>query len=96
MEKNMKVCVTGGASYLGSYLIKKLLERGYIVHATLRNLGEPSKVGLLKGLPNAETRLELFEADIYNPDDFGTAIHGCELVVHMATPLQHQPKNSQV
>ncbi|KAA8520725.1 hypothetical protein F0562_015003 [Nyssa sinensis] len=95
MEKNIKVCVTGGASFLGSSLVKKLLERGYYVNATLRNLGDPLKVGLLKGLPNADTRLELFEADIYNPDEFGRTIQGCQTVVHMATPLQHNPLNSQ-
>jgi nucleoside-diphosphate-sugar epimerase len=33
------VCVTGGARFIGLWLVKKLLERGYTVHATLRNTG---------------------------------------------------------
>ncbi|KAK8693607.1 hypothetical protein V6N13_071184 [Hibiscus sabdariffa] len=86
-----KVCVTGAAGYLGSWLVKRLLETGYIVHATTRNLGDPYKVGLLKSLPHAETRLRLFEADIYDPCEFRPAIQGCSFVLHMATPLQHQP-----
>ncbi|XWS46195.1 hypothetical protein CRYUN_Cryun14cG0043900 [Craigia yunnanensis] len=95
MEKESKVCVTGAASFLGSWLVKKLLEKGYVVHATIRNLGDPNKVSLLKSLPNAVTKLRLFEADLYNPIAFKHAIEGCEYVVHMATPLLHQPLNSQ-
>lgn len=95
--ENTRVCVTGGSSYLGSWLVKSLLEKGYTVHATLRNLGDPSKVGLLKGLvPNhAHSRLRLFEADIYNPIQFEPAIQGCKYIFHMATPLQHDPKHIQ-
>ncbi|GFP82555.1 dihydroflavonol-4-reductase [Phtheirospermum japonicum] len=88
-NNNTKVCVTGASGYIGSWLIKKLLEKGYIVHATLRNLGEESKTTLLKSLPMAETRLKLFQADIYNAQEFEAAIQGCQYVVHVATPLFH-------
>ncbi|XP_057440736.1 putative anthocyanidin reductase [Lotus japonicus] len=90
-----KVCVTGGGGYLGSYLVKRLLEKGYIVHSTLRNLKDESKVGLLRSFPHAESRLVLFEGDIYKPDEFEPAIQDCEFVFHVATPLQHQT-NSQL
>lgn len=33
-----KVCVTGGAGYIGSWLVMRLLQRGYTVHVTSRNL----------------------------------------------------------
>lgn len=32
-------CVTGANGYIGSWLVKTLLERGYIVHATVRDPG---------------------------------------------------------
>ncbi|KAI3453806.1 hypothetical protein Pfo_010469 [Paulownia fortunei] len=91
MEKGdgIKVCVTGSSGYLGSWLIKKLLHKGFTVHATLRNLGESSKTSLLKSLPNAGTRLKLFQADIYNPQEFELAIEGCQYVLHVATPMLH-------
>lgn len=90
MEKaNCRVCVTGAAGYIGSSLVKRLLEKGYTVHGTLRNLGDQSKVELLKSFPHAEARLVLFQADLYNSNDFEQAIHGCTFVFHIATPLQH-------
>lgn len=33
------VCVTGGSGFIGSWLIKLLLERGYVVRATVRDPG---------------------------------------------------------
>ncbi|KAJ4823159.1 hypothetical protein Tsubulata_016398 [Turnera subulata] len=77
-KSNTRVCVTGGSGYIGSWLVKNLLKKGYTVHATLRNLEDKAKVGLLQSLPNAETNLVLYQADIYNPDDFHAAINGCE------------------
>ncbi|KAJ3690795.1 hypothetical protein LUZ61_019959 [Rhynchospora tenuis] len=90
-----RVCVTGASGFIGSSLVKKLLEKDYVVHATLRNLGDESKVRLLRGLPGAETRLFLFEADIYDPGTFGPGIGGCEFVFLVATPLKHDPLNSK-
>uniref|UniRef100_A0A2P2JUR3 NAD-dependent epimerase/dehydratase domain-containing protein n=1 Tax=Rhizophora mucronata TaxID=61149 RepID=A0A2P2JUR3_RHIMU len=96
MEKNSspKVCVTGGSGYIGSWLVKKLLKNGYTVHVTLRNLGDDSKVGLLKSLPNADAKLVLFQADIYNPHEFEAAIDGCDYVFHVAVSWQHDPKST--
>ncbi|WCJ37104.1 NAD(P)-binding Rossmann-fold superfamily protein [Euphorbia peplus] len=95
MGNHKKVCVTGGSSYFGSSIVKKLLEKGYTVHATLRNLEEESKVGLLKSFPNAETNLVLFQADVYKNCEFEPAIEGCEVVFHLATPLQHDTNSTQ-
>ncbi|KAJ1704455.1 hypothetical protein LUZ63_004234 [Rhynchospora breviuscula] len=94
-EMKATVCVTGASGFIGSSLVKKLLEKDYVVHATVRNLGDESKVRLLRGLPGADTRLFLFEADIYNPGTFGPAIGGCEFVFLVATPLKHDPLNSK-
>ncbi|KAE8717174.1 hypothetical protein F3Y22_tig00110057pilonHSYRG00084 [Hibiscus syriacus] len=84
-QASSKVCVTGGAGYLGSWLVKKLLAKGYTVHATLH---DKSKVGILKSLPGADTKLVLFQADLYSPHEFKHAIQGCEFVFHVATPQQ--------
>jgi NADPH:quinone reductase-like Zn-dependent oxidoreductase len=41
-----RVCVTGGSGFLGSWIVKLLLERGYVVHATTRRM---EKAGFLNG-----------------------------------------------
>jgi len=38
-SKTATYCVTGASGYIGSWLVKSLLQRGYTVHATLRDLG---------------------------------------------------------
>ncbi|PON45252.1 NAD(P)-binding domain containing protein [Parasponia andersonii] len=94
-NQNRRVCVTGASGYIGPWLVRKLLENGHTVHATLRNLENASKAGLLKSLPNAEDKLVLFQADIYNAIEFDAAIKGCDFVFHVATPMLHDTQNSQ-
>lgn len=46
----------------------------------------------MKRLPNASNNLVLFKADLYEAHQFEAAIHGCDIVFHVATP----PPNSHV
>jgi putative NADH-flavin reductase len=91
-----RVCVTGASGYIAAYLVKKLLERGCVVHGTLRNLGDEKKTAPLRELPGAAERLVLFEADMYDADTFEPAIAGCEFVFLVATPLHHDPTSTKV
>ncbi|MED6184948.1 hypothetical protein PIB30_052381 [Stylosanthes scabra] len=93
-ERRSKVCVTGATGYIGSYLVKKLLDKGYTVHATLRDINNESKVGILKNIPDSQGKLLLFEADVYKPTDFDAAIQGCDFVFHVASPMKHEPGSS--
>ncbi|KZV40831.1 hypothetical protein F511_23153 [Dorcoceras hygrometricum] len=80
------VCVTGASGYIASWLVKFLLEDGYTVNATVRNLSDPNKVAHLKDLEGAEERLQLFEADLSEDGSFDSAVHGCQGVFHTASP----------
>ncbi|KAL6905384.1 hypothetical protein ACP4OV_002985 [Aristida adscensionis] len=88
------VCVTGGGGYIGSWLVKKLLARGCVVHATLRDLGDEAKTGLLRALPGAAERLRLFQADLYDAAAFKPAIAGCEFVFLVASPAPNSSKDA--
>nr|CAB3458530.1 unnamed protein product [Digitaria exilis] len=93
-EKSRLCCVTGAAGYIGSWLVRKLLDRGCVVHATLRNLGDESKTALLRGFPGAAERLVLFEADIYDAVSFQQAIAGCGFVFLVASPTSQDDRCS--
>lgn len=79
------VCVTGGSGFLGSWCVKILLERGYVVRATTRS---PGKAEYLKNLPGAAERLTIISGcDLLVPGSFDAAIEGCDVVLHTASPF---------
>ena len=41
------VCVTGASGYIGSWIVKLLLDRGYTVRGTVRNPGTLRTAGRL-------------------------------------------------
>ncbi|KAG8079841.1 hypothetical protein GUJ93_ZPchr0007g5405 [Zizania palustris] len=90
-----RVCVTGASGYIATCLVKKLLQRGCVVHGTLRDLGDEKKTTPLRELPGAAERLVLFEADMYDADTFEPAIAGCEFVFLVATPIHHDPRSTK-
>ncbi|TKW33861.1 hypothetical protein SEVIR_2G267000v4 [Setaria viridis] len=78
--------VTGGGSYIASWLVKLLLTWGYAVNATVRDPGDPKNAHLGR-LDGAAGNLRLFKADMLDPDALATAVAGCEGVFHVASPV---------
>lgn len=88
IDPAVPVLVTGASGYIGSWIVRTLLEGGYTVRGTVRN---PQKA---KGLEHLHTlseehpgRLSLFKADLLEPGSFDEAMDGCELVIHTASPF---------
>lgn len=78
-NKFKRVMVTGGAGYVGSSLIPKLLAAGYEVSVLdLYLYGEV--FADLKGNP----ALREVKGDLRNPDDVAKALEGCDAVIHLA------------
>ena len=75
-----RVMVTGGAGYVGSSLIPKLLNAGYAVSVLdLYLYGDD----LFKEF-RSNAALREVKGDLRNPDDVGRALEGCDAVIHLA------------
>ena len=75
--ESMKILVTGGAGFIGSHLVKALVEAGYSVRV-LDNLSTGSLENL-RGLS-----LDFVKGDVRNYDEVEKAVKGMEAVVHLA------------
>ncbi|KAL9244730.1 hypothetical protein vseg_018469 [Gypsophila vaccaria] len=84
------VCVTGAGGFIASWIVKLLLEKGYIVRGTVRNPDDP-KNEHLKELEGAKERLKLCKADLQDFESLKSAIHGCLGVFHTASPISDDP-----
>ncbi|XP_039172568.1 phenylacetaldehyde reductase-like isoform X3 [Eucalyptus grandis] len=86
-EKQKVVCVSGGAGYIASWVVKLLLQRGYTVKATMRDPNDPKKTEHLLALEGAKERLQLFKGDLLEEGSFDSVVNGCIGVFHTASPV---------
>nr|GLL26299.1 dihydroflavonol 4-reductase-like [Ipomoea trifida] len=89
------VCVTGASGFVGSWLVMKLLQQGYIVHATVRDPGNTRKVKHLLELPKAEGKLKVWKGVLEEEGSFDEAIAGCEGVFHVAAAVNFASKDPE-
>ncbi|XXG58506.1 hypothetical protein AAC387_Pa04g0806 [Persea americana] len=71
------ICVLDASSYLGFWILKGLLSRGYSVHAAVQNNGETEIMKNIKEMGELEKRLELFVVDILDYQSILGALKGC-------------------
>lgn len=89
MENKETVLVTGGTGFVGVHCILQLLQKGYNVKTTVRNLKRKEEVFemLKNGGVNLFDGLEFIEADLTNDNNWDEAVSGCKYVLHVASPI---------
>jgi len=86
---DQRFLVTGGAGFIGRYVVQQLLEKG----ANVRILELPAK---LEQVPPRE-RVELVPGDLTLPDDVRRAVEGMDGIFHMAVlPLNPSTENPRL
>jgi uncharacterized protein YbjT (DUF2867 family) len=71
------ILVTGASGYLGSHVIKRLVEMDRPVRALVRRRQLAQKEGRLDGLD-----IEWVEGDVTRPETLGSAMKGAKAVIH--------------
>lgn len=88
--------VTGGSGFVAIHCILQLLQQGYNVRTTLRNVNKQNEVlNMLKyGGVTDFSRLSFIETDLTKNDNWHKAATGCTYVLHVASPIYLRlPKN---
>ena len=86
-EVEMKFLVTGGAGFVGSYLVESLLNRGSEVRVLDRVIGE---LETLKGHP----KLEIVTGDTQDQEMVHSAMKGVDVVYHLAWSFPSRPADA--
>jgi UDP-glucose 4-epimerase len=74
-----RVLVTGGAGFIGSFLVERLHEEGFEVRV-LDNFSS----GSMRNLSRVQNFVEIVRGDVRNPRDLEEALRGVEAVFHFA------------
>lgn len=88
------VLVTGGSGYLAGWVIAGLVDRGYAVRTTVRDVARAPQIrAAVSEQVGAEraSGVEVIAADLLHDKGWDAAMRGIDHVVHTASPLGFRP-----
>jgi len=95
-NKKAPILVTGADGYIAGVLVRELLWKGHLVHATVLDLKAPQVDDLKKIAAAADksssskaggASIKFFTANLLEPGSFHEAMQGCRIVIHTASPF---------
>jgi dihydroflavonol-4-reductase len=96
MDRKKPVLVTGATGYVAGWIVKRLLDAGFTVHAPVRNPGNEHSLKYLNRIADqAIGNIKFFKADLLEEGSYDESMEGCELVFHTASPFTLTVNNPQ-
>ena len=86
------VLVTGGSGFLGSYIIKQLVEKGYTVRAIYRAHQPGSYTGPWWIAKEIREKVEWVEGDVLDVVSLEDAMEGVDSIIHSAAVVSFSKK----
>ena len=94
--KKEKVLVTGASGYIALHCILELLNKGYKVKGSLRNLNRESEVRKSLGTNSKNENLDFCKLNLLNDEGWEEAASDCDYLCHIASPCCfEEPKNEK-
>ncbi len=82
------ILVTGATGYVAGWIVKRLLVRGFTVHAAVRDPANEDKRRHLDELAaGAPGTIRYFASDLLAPGSYAQAMTDCRVVFHTASPF---------
>ena len=85
IPKGGTVAVTGAAGFIGGWVVRRLLDKGYRVRACVRDADDDNRCGFLRAMPGyASGRLTVHSANLDDEGCFDDIFAGCHGVAHVS------------
>ena len=87
MSEGKEILVTGASGFIASHIVIQLLNQGYRVRGTVRNLSRADKLKEVIGKHAPTTGLSFVQADLMDADSWQAAVKGTDGIMHVASPI---------